>query len=169
MTYHVDIQVLPAQKVAAIRTHSHIDDIPAAMASAYQELYGHLAASGISPEGPPTAVYSEVDENRGSTIEICVPVAQAVGAHGRIVADELPAETVVSTLHRGPYEKLPGAYEALSMYMQEHHLAPIGPMREQYLNGPSDVAPEDFETLVQWPVATVPDNAGKLVRHAVNA
>jgi effector-binding domain-containing protein len=165
MKYQVDVQRLPAQRVAAIRTHAHVDGIPRTMAGAFKELYEHLAASGIAPTGPPTAVYSEVDENQGVTVEICVPVAQDVGAHGRVIADELAAETVVTTMHRGPYEELPKAYEALSMYMQEHHFGPSGWMREQYLNGPPDTSPKDFETIVQWPAVLVPDTAQKLVEH----
>ena len=165
MKYRVDVQRLPAQRVAAIRTHAHVDGIPRTMAGAYRELYEHLAASGITPTGPPTAVYSEVDENQGVTVEICVPVAKDVVDRGRVIADELAAETVVTTLHRGPYEELPKAYEALSMYMQDHHFVPSGWMREQYLNGPPATSPEDFKTVVQWPAVLVPDAAQKLVEH----
>jgi effector-binding domain-containing protein len=157
VTYQVEVQTIPAQKVAAIHAHTPIEGIADTMGGAFQELYGYLAASGIAPTGPPISVYSEVDKDRGVTVEICVPVSQEITAHGRVIADELPAQTVVATLHRGSYEELPKAYEALQTFMESNHFAPSGRMREQYLNGPPEASPEDFETLVQWPVVSVRD------------
>ena len=152
MDYAITIEEVQHVPVLAIQTETTIADIGTVMGPAYGELYGYIAERGVAPTGPPTAVYSKVDEDGAVEVEICVPVSSPVDGRGRIVSDELSDATVITTLHRGPYEKLAEAYEALEEYARSHGLEVAGPMREEYLNGPPDTPPERFETRISWPV-----------------
>lgn len=153
MEYEITMEKVPAQKVAAIDAHTAMSGIPETMASAFPELYQCLYEQGLAPLGPPTAVYSDVDEAAQElTVEICVPMTGGLVPAGGVHEDELPSETVLKTLHRGPYDLLSDAYEALQKYALEHDLELSSHMREQYLNGPQETAPESLETEIMWPV-----------------
>lgn len=151
MAHDIRIEELPAQKVIAIKADITAPEIPQVMGSAYGELYQHIAAHGIVPAGPPMAVYSEFTDAR-IEVEICIPVPDVVLNGDRVIGDELPATVALTMTHIGPYDRLPQAYGEMQHYAEEHHLQLAGPMREQYLNGPPDAKPEEFETRIQWPV-----------------
>ena len=152
MEYEIAFEEDPSQDVIAVRADTNLTKIAETMGKAYQDLYRHIGSHAIAPVGPPTAVYSDVDGAGDVSVEICVPVPEAIEPEDEIIADELPAATVITTLHRGRYEDLPEAYYALRRYAEEHGLRLAGPMREQYLNGPPETPPERYETRIQWPV-----------------
>lgn len=154
MLTDIEIQEIPATKVAAIEIRTTFDQIGPSVGEAFRQLYGHLAASGVEPVGPPTTVYWEADPQRGVTATVCVPVRGEAPATGGIAMRVLPEATVAVALHRGPYEDLPAAYEAVERYLFDRGFVTGGPMREQYLNGPPDAAPDGYETRILWPVAT---------------
>ena len=64
----------------------------------------------------------------------------------------LPACRALATVHRGPYERLPAAYEALAAGMKEEGIEPLAEPREVYLTNPEETSPEKYETEVLWPV-----------------
>lgn len=58
--------------------------------------------------------------------------------------------------HRGPYEGLPEAYEALAAWMAQHPEYRIcGPAIDRYLNDPDITPPEQLETGVLFPVERI--------------
>jgi effector-binding domain-containing protein len=64
----------------------------------------------------------------------------------------MPAHTVASTVHRGPYEEVGPAYHTLSGWIQDNGHQIAGPPREIYRNDPQEVPPEEVLTEVQWPI-----------------
>ena len=64
---------------------------------------------------------------------------------GRVIASELPAGEVVAVTHRGPYEALGDAHEAVLRHIAEHGLQKTGVRWEIY--GPWQEIPE---TEVCW-------------------
>jgi effector-binding domain-containing protein len=81
----------------------------------------------------------------------------SVSAAGRIQDRVLPAMTVATTLHIGPYEEFGHAYAALTDWIDLHHAETAGPVRERYLNGPGDgVAPAEYRTEVEMPIVAPP-------------
>lgn len=66
----------------------------------------------------------------------------------------LPGGPVARTVHRGRYEDIGAAYEAIFRWIHQHGRHQAGPPREIYLTGPdSDVVPEDYLTEVVVPLA----------------
>jgi AraC family transcriptional regulator len=62
---------------------------------------------------------------------------------------------VATTVHAGPYDKLPDAYAAIEQWMEAEGLVAAGAPWESYLNDPSDFPdPKDWKTEVSWPVAS---------------
>lgn len=51
---------------------------------------------------------------------------------GPVRFSSLPAGTVATTLHRGPYQDLPAAHAAIRAWCAAHGLAPAGPNWEVY-------------------------------------
>ena len=152
MSYEIIHTEVPAQKVVAIKASASLSQIGDTIGSAFGELYQLIGQRGIAPAGPPTAVYGDMKRPDEIEVEICVPIAEETPPEGRVIIDELPASRVLRTLHRGPYDDLPEAYEELEQYAAAHHVPLATGMREQYLNGPPAAAPEEYETLIQWPI-----------------
>jgi effector-binding domain-containing protein len=85
------------------------------------------------------------------SVEVGVLLEVPFDGDGRVVASELPACNVATTVHRGPYERLGAAHEAVIGWCAEHDLARTGVRWEIYGHG--DVAPEQLETEVYWQLA----------------
>ena len=152
MAYEVTTKEVPAQPVAAIRTHADMATIGETVGGALGRVYGYLGRIGVVPAGAATAVYFDVDPRRGVDVEVCVPVAAPVEGDGGIVADELPGGEVATTLHRGSYEAMEPAYEAIKEWARAHGRELAGPPREVYLNDPETTGPENLETEIDWPI-----------------
>jgi effector-binding domain-containing protein len=66
----------------------------------------------------------------------------------------LPGEdSVASTIHRGPYDNIGEAYQALMTWCEANGYELAGPDREVYLTSPPKVSdPADYVTELQQPV-----------------
>ena len=65
-----------------------------------------------------------------------MPVAAPLDGSGRIQASELPAGTVATVTHMGPYDALPQAWSALTEWMEAQGLEPAGAPWEVYMTDP---------------------------------
>lgn len=118
---------------------------PAAVAAAFARL-------GITPAGPPTAVYShEVHQDFDVTVGFPVIAPPADAAELTVVT--LPPGRAVVVEHVGPYETLPAAYAAMSAWFGAHGLTPPDTMWEQYLVGPGSGDESRFRTRVVYPLS----------------
>ena len=116
------------------------------------ELLSTLAAQGIAPVGP---VFTH--HLRGPTdtfdFELSVPVSAPVVATGRVQPGQWPAMRVARTVHHGPYEGLPDAWEEFTDWIKTngHRTAPD--LRESYLTNPdSDPNPANWRTELSRPL-----------------
>ena len=71
-----------------------------------------------------------------------------IAASGAVVPSSLPAGTVATAMHVGPYDQVAGLYFAIETWMGEHGYASSGAPWETYLDGPEVPQPR---TLVSWP------------------
>jgi effector-binding domain-containing protein len=152
MEYVVATHELPAQPIFSIRERQAPPDIPAFLSGAFGELFGRLGLLGIPPAGHPFVIYHAFGP-ADMDAEVCVPMAEAASATGRMQSRETPAMTVARTLNVGPYEELGAAYRALTEWIERNGLEAAGPVQERYLNGPGDgVGPGEFRTEVEIPI-----------------
>lgn len=147
--YHVIVMPDPEQTVFGIRR-----TIPVAkFHELFQELRGELAQRGIKQAGPIQMLY----HGQEFTYESADVEAQAVVEAGTPGAGVKPAyEACAAVLHKGSYEGIPGAYEALAAWMAAHPEWRIcGPAIDRYLNDPDTTPPEQLETGVLFPIEKV--------------
>ncbi len=160
MPYDVSTQEVPEQPILSIRQRLPTADLPGFIGRCYQEMYQHLGELGVETVGPPFVIYHAFGPGDVDA-EISVPVAHPVEESGRLTSRVLPAGTVARTLHRGAYDQLGAAYTELTEWVDDHGFEAVGPASERYLTEPGpDVAPADYLTEIDLPIATAKVLAG---------
>ena len=152
MDYHFGTHEVAPQPIVSIRERHLTSDMPRFLGESFGILFGRLEEVGIRPAGPPFAIYHEFGKDTIDA-EVCVPVPAIVVGGDVFESHELPAATVVRTIHVGPYTELGGAYEAINGWIEAHDMRATGPVRERYLNGPGDgLEPAAYVTEVEIPI-----------------
>lgn len=145
------LQVAPTPYACVALTVSR-DKIQHVMGPGLREVHTVLAAQGIAPAGPWFTHHLRMDP-AVFDFEICVPVAQAVRASGRVRPGELPAATVARTLYHGPYEQLGDAWGEFMAWLAAAGHTPAADLWERYLAGPESSAdPRDWRTELNRPL-----------------
>ncbi len=147
--YDVILMPDPAQTVFGIRRTVPVT----AFHDLFQELRREIAQRGLKLTGAVQMLYHGEDFNYESAdVEV-----QAVVDPGTPGAKVKPAYAACATvIHKGPYDGLPGAYEALAAWMAQHPEYRIcGPAIDRYLNDPDNTPPEELATGVLFPVENV--------------
>ncbi len=147
--YHVILMPDPEQTVFGIRRTVPVTKFH----DLYQELFQELARLGLKQAGPIQMLYHGQEFDReNADVEV-----QAVVESSAPATTRKPAyETCAAVLHKGPYEGLPGAYEALTTWMAHHPEYRIcGPAIDRYLNDPDITPSDELETGILFPVEKV--------------
>ena len=144
--YHVIVMPDPAQTVFGIRRITPVSQFH----DLFQELRQELKARGLKQTGAVQMLYhSEEFDYEGADVE-------AVVESGPGTTVKPPYAACAAVTHRGPYEGLPGAYEALAAWMADHPNYRIcGPVIDRYLNDPDTTPPEQLETGVLFPIEKI--------------
>jgi effector-binding domain-containing protein len=149
VAYDIEVKDLPDVTVATVREHVSMAVIAKAIGEGFGEVAEAVQAAGASITGMPFAVFHDVDPFEVD-VEIGFPVDRILDV-GRVHGASLPGRRVVATVHRGPYDEVVQAYEALSAWIDARGERQGGPPREVYLNEPAEgVVPL---TEVQVPIA----------------
>ncbi len=146
--YHVILMPDPEQTVFGIRR-----TVPVAQFhDFFQELRQELVRRGLKQTGPIQMLYHSEEFNyEGADVEV-----QAVVEPGPGTTVKPAYASCAAVVHKGPYDGLPGAYEALAAWMAQHPEYRIcGPAIDRYLNDPDTTPPEELETGVLFPVEKI--------------
>ncbi|MEA3401786.1 MAG: GyrI-like domain-containing protein [Armatimonadota bacterium] len=149
--YEIVLKDVEPQRVASLRqikpTYGHVAEM-------FGEIMPFLGASGVQFAGPPLALYHDEEYKESDVdIEVAVPIVGETPEHEHIRTRELPGGTMAAAVHRGPFEGVHGAYEALMKWIEANGYEIAGPSREVYLTDPDEVAdPSQNVTEVQIPV-----------------
>lgn len=135
MTLNFETRRVEAQPILGIRATSTMEKLPEILGSLFGEVYEYIQQSGQQPTGMPFSRYHSMD---GGTVDLeCgMPVASAMEGTGRVQAGELPAGTVATVTHLGPYDNLPQSWSALTEWMGSQGLQPAGAPWEVYATDP---------------------------------
>jgi len=154
MPYEVTVKEVTPQHVAALRRHTSLATIGDDIQQAFATLGAAVGKAGAAMAGPPFLVMPDViDEEMDGDVELCFPLAAPFAGEGEVRGEEMPAMTVASTIHRGPYDEVGPAYHTLTGWIQEHGHEVAGPPREVYLTDPQETPdPADYLTEVQFPI-----------------
>lgn len=136
------------------------DGTPATIGDDMGRLLGQLIVwvqkEGLQMTGPPFAVYYSRPEEmaRGEMrFEVGVPISGTAHEANAIKIKTFPAHTVLSALHKGPYNQIGAVYAALMEYATTNGYEVIGAPMELWLNNPMEVAESELLTEVRFPVA----------------
>lgn len=136
-------------RVASVRsTVSSVADIGSVVGPAFDRLAGALATVGTPPVPPSIAFYEASDDGSmtvGAAFRYDGPAAE-----GFEVVELPPAESALTTVHRGAMDTITDTWQELVRHAQAqgHQLA--GPGREVYVAMPED--PQEWVTELQQPV-----------------
>ena len=146
--YHVIVMPDPEQTVFGIRRTVPVRQFH----DLFQELRREIARRGLKQVGAIQMLYhSEEFDYEGADVEV-----QAVVEPGPGTTVKPAYPTCAAVQHRGPYDSLPAAYEALAAWMAAHPEYRIcGPAIDRYLNDPDTTPPEQLETGVLFPIEKV--------------
>jgi effector-binding domain-containing protein len=152
MSYEIVVKELASQPVVSIRVKCHAAEIGAMLGEILPEVFRYLRTHDTWPSGPPFTRYHGFGETEVD-IEGGMPVSVRLPGSGRIAAGELPGGKVATTVHLGPYEKLPDAHDALHVWMREHKMEPAGAQWEYYWTDPGqEPDPSKRKTELVWPI-----------------
>lgn len=152
MAYEVEQETVEPQRILSVRGPVPIESISSGIAQRTRTVLQHLLRAGAEPAGPPFTRYHEVGEE-WVDLEVGFPVDEPLEGADEVDAGRLPGGEVISTVHRGPYEGLTGAGEALDRWLEENGREARGPSWEIYRVHAGDVEdPSDFETDVVRPI-----------------
>ncbi|MGH1488963.1 MAG: helix-turn-helix domain-containing protein [Acidimicrobiales bacterium] len=132
------------------------DKIADGLAEVLPAAFGYAMAQGLAMAGPPFVRY--IDQSPAFvTVEAGVPLAEPAPeppSDAGISAGSIPAASVATTIHKGPYETLGEAYVALDRWMDDQGVAAAGPSWEVYLTDPAEVPdPAEWLTEINWPIS----------------
>ncbi len=141
-----------SQPILTIRAQTTADKIPELLGEHFGEVYAHIQQLGQQPAGMPFSRYFAMD-GVNVDFECGMPVAVPLEGAGRVVAGELPAGTVTTVTHMGPYDNLPQSWTALLEWMGSQGLQPAGAPWEVYVTDPG-LEPDQskWRTDIHFPV-----------------
>lgn len=147
------ITELDATPTASIRLTIPRKDMSKAMGAAIRELMSTLAGQGVEVTGPVYAHHLKMEPGIFD-FEVGVPVARAIAPAGRVAAGERPVTKVAQTVYHGPYEGLPGAWDAFHAWVKRSGLAWAPDIWECYVVHPdADPDPAHWRTELNRPLA----------------
>ena len=146
--YHVVLIEDPEQKVFSIRETIGVDQYH----DFFERLFREADARGLTQAGPIQMLYHDKDFNHEhSDVE-----AQMVVARDGPGVKIKPACTCAAVQHKGAYENLHLAYEALCAWLGEHtEYRVCGPAMDRYFGDPDNTPPDQLETGVLFPLEKV--------------
>src|SRR3954467_13566662 len=106
---------------------------------------GACLRAGVVDRGCPNVMLYRDDVPR---VEVGVELSQPCALTGRVVASALPAGTVATTVHRGPYAGLASAHRAVIDWCAAQGRRPAGPRWEVY--GPHRDDPAELRVEVYY-------------------
>ncbi len=153
--YEVVLKKAPLQKVVSIRA-----TLPSYSATGqlFGKLVPYIFQVGGQMIGPPLEIiYDEEFKEKDVDVEVAFPVAADVPSKGEFKCYDLKGyEHMATTIHKGSYNSVSGAYNALMRWIEANGYQITGPSREIYFTDPnSGVPPSEYVTEVQVPVEKV--------------
>ena len=145
------------KKIAPVKVVSIREILPnySAIGQLFQKIAPYVYRCGSQVSGPPQAIYyDEGFKEKDVDIEVAFPITRDVPSKGEFKCRELPGyDQMATTIHKGSYESISGAYNALGKWIETNGYQIIGPLREIYMTDPSKTKPSEYVTEIHFPIA----------------
>ncbi len=154
------IKTVTAQRFASIRMRVPPEEFGAALASMFEQVWNHLNGLEHVTVGPAIARHHSLDQPTQDhtepllDVEAGFPVQEVLPESPPILASTLPAGPAATSMHEGPYERLPDTYERLRAWIQARELTTAGAPYEIYWidHSQANIA-DELRTEIVWPLA----------------
>ena len=133
-TYEVVLKQIEPQKVVSIR-----ETVPTygAQGPLWTELASYLKQHRAKAAGPSITIYHDPEYcEQDVDLETATPVGVQLPETDRVKLREMPGGTMACVVHRGTYDTLGQAYNALLTWIEANGYRIVGPNREVYLRCP---------------------------------
>jgi len=135
MSYEIQLQTVSASPPTAIvRRQASVRELPKVIPEACGIVWRAIKAGGVSGAGRHVALYLDDQINLEVGVELTAPLAAPLPADGgdQVIGSALPAGTVATAVHFGPYQQLFRAHEAIREWCTKHFHVLAGPNWEIY-------------------------------------
>ena len=159
---HTPIHLRDQPATATLRMNGRVTEATFAkfLDHAYAELDRVAGALGVTPSGPPGALYAaEIPDDIDEEVEAFVPLAEPLGIGdlprdaGSVELGQVPAAQVAVATHAGPYDSLSETYRRLGAWVAEHATTAHQRVREIYVVSFGQTPDQArFRTEIHWPV-----------------
>jgi effector-binding domain-containing protein len=129
MQYDVRLQtVTDPQPTAVVRRRGKLQDIPRIVPDACGVVWRVVRSKQITGAGRHVSLYLDEQINMEVGVELETPFA----GDGEVIGSQLPAGTVATATHFGPYQQLHAAHKAIRDWCAKNGHALAGPNWEIY-------------------------------------
>lgn len=123
------------------------------LVDSFKALNVQLTKAGVTPSGPPMAIYTQIDE-KGFQFQAALPVAAAPAKplEGGVLVGETPTGKALKFAHRGSYDAMNTTYEALTNHIEDKGLEARDMFIEEYLTDPVTADPNELVVNIFVPI-----------------
>ena len=148
MTVSVDVQTVHSRRLAAVRREIAADEVGSAWGPAVGKVWDFIRSQpGLWTDGHNIFVYHHEKDSGGPLLcDFGVEVSRAFEAAGEVHATETPGGEAAVAVHRGAYDRMNEAYDAIGEGMAANGRESAGHTWEIYGDPTPD--PADTETTV---------------------
>lgn len=153
--YDVIVKKVEPERVAIVRdVIPSREEINKTLNRLFDEVIQYIEDTNAGFAGPATTLWFESESMEGNMpVGAAMPTRGAVKGNERVHIEELEGiDQAVSTLHRGPFTTLSGAYDAVLRYIESNGYRISGPSRELNLEYDRNGDPNKYLTEIQIPV-----------------
>jgi effector-binding domain-containing protein len=126
----VTVATVPAHTTAVVRCATTWEAFPRVWRESLDEVYAWLDRSDLRASQRWNNVMLYLDDV--PNVEVGVLIERRVSPAAPVVASQLPAGAVASAVHRGPYDQLGAAHDAIHAFCRDRALPLAGPRWEIY-------------------------------------
>ena len=134
---------LTPRPVAYLRATANWEDGFKAVRSELAEVTAAVKKAGLTPSGPPSALFLETDD-KSFQFDAMVPIAEKPAAgelSDGVKIGESPAGKAIKFLHRGAYDEIDSTYDLITAFLDEKGLESQNRFIEEYLTDTTE--PDD--------------------------
>jgi effector-binding domain-containing protein len=142
--YEISLRTVAACPTAVVAQATTWAEFPGLWVQLLDEVYACLRSGGAAELGQNVMLYRDDVPN----VEVGVQVAGSFTPSGRVIPSALPAGQVATTVHRGPYDRLDAAHQAVRAWCVAHGHELSGARWEIYGDWQDD--PEELETEISY-------------------
>jgi DNA-binding transcriptional MerR regulator len=148
--FELSVQDLPEGRLLVIRDHVPTEELPTVVPRAIEQVGTYLRELGVQPAGPPVCICPFPDED--GLVSVATGWPAAAPPRAPVEEELLPATRALVMKHTGPYDLLRRSYRHMEEVIADNELGTTGQPREVYVSDPTEVVPDELETLIIWPI-----------------